>query len=516
MILNMKFFLCLSITTVFVLLGLNVFAQPNVSFISSQMVVCAPANISFTNTTTGCVGTPSYLWNAGNGDVSNLENPTFNYSVGGNYTVSLTVYCDGYQVTQTMDIVVQELIAEFNLLENNISCYPATIELIQMSSVIPVGTNLNYQWEMGNGDTINNIEQLSYTYSMPGNYTIMFNISTDAGCADSYSQLLTVGGPYAEVFISDDSVCVGQDILFEALNVQNVDNVYWVVGDGSFYTDQSFAHSFDMVPPEGYYNVAIHLSSGDCQSVRTFDIYVFDLPADVMVVGGGSHYGYPVVLNATGGEGGTIYWQSTNSGGISTEVESTSQSVSENGMYYFRSMSGQGCWGGEGSAYVEIIDSIDIELVITPASGVNSPDASVEVVVTGGVEPYTITCNQAKSGQNFTDLLPGTYTVLVTDFLGNSESETFVVGWSGLDLFGSETTDVYPNPANGLLSVHSGNLIPDEIQIVNLSGKAVYNVNPDSEISWMDISNLETGMYFILIKFKEKTVKQKLIIKDVE
>ena len=63
------------------------------------------------------------------------------------------------------------------------------------------------------------------------------------------------------------------------------------------------------------------------------------------------------MLTASGGTGGTIYWQGTTSGGTSTAIQSTSQIVAVSGTYYFRSHSGSGCWGDEGSADVIIVNA---------------------------------------------------------------------------------------------------------------------------------------------------------------
>jgi len=73
---------------------------------------------------------------------------------------------------------------------------------------------------------------------------------------------------------------------------------------------------------------------------------------DVTVQGGGL-YCTESTLTATGGTGGTIYWQGTTSGGTSMSTPSTTQLVTVSGTYYFRAWNS--CtWGAEGSAEVTI------------------------------------------------------------------------------------------------------------------------------------------------------------------
>ena len=62
-------------------------------------------------------------------------------------------------------------------------------------------------------------------------------------------------------------------------------------------------------------------------------------------------------LTASGGSGGTIYWQ-TSSGGTSTSNSgATSPAYSSTGTYYAISQSAAGCWGTEGSAVFTVNDN---------------------------------------------------------------------------------------------------------------------------------------------------------------
>ncbi len=75
-------------------------------------------------------------------------------------------------------------------------------------------------------------------------------------------------------------------------------------------------------------------------------------PTAVTVAGGGT-FCNSTTITASGGAGGTIYWQGTDGNGISTATPSTSQVVSSSGTYYFRSNNGCG-WSAAGSVTVAI------------------------------------------------------------------------------------------------------------------------------------------------------------------
>ena len=81
-------------------------------------------------------------------------------------------------------------------------------------------------------------------------------------------------------------------------------------------------------------------------------VTVTALPSAVSVTGGGVIC-ENATLSASGGSGGTIYWQGTSSGGTSTSGGSgaNSPAITTTGTYYARAES-DGCWGDEGSAVV--------------------------------------------------------------------------------------------------------------------------------------------------------------------
>jgi len=76
-------------------------------------------------------------------------------------------------------------------------------------------------------------------------------------------------------------------------------------------------------------------------------------PGSISVSGAGT-FCASTTISASGGSGGTIYFQGTTSNGTSTATASTSQSITSSGTYYFRALTGAGCWGTQGSVAVNI------------------------------------------------------------------------------------------------------------------------------------------------------------------
>ncbi len=92
-------------------------------------------------------------------------------------------------------------------------------------------------------------------------------------------------------------------------------------------------------------------TSTDNSSMVT--ITVNPLPV-VTIASGVGTFCTSTIITASNGNDGTMYFQGTTSGGISTTTASSSQTVTSSGTYYFRAQSALGCWGPEGSVAVVI------------------------------------------------------------------------------------------------------------------------------------------------------------------
>lgn len=125
-------------------------------------------------------------------------------------------------------------------------------------------------------------------------------------------------------------------------------------------------------------------------------VTVNPLPAAVTVSGAGT-FCTSTTITATGGTGGTIYFQGTTANGTSTTTASTSESITTSGTYYFRAQTALGCWGTEGSAAVTIQ---------TPA-GITGTNANI---CAGGAGSLQATATNCTGFVNSGLTLSGTFT----------------------------------------------------------------------------------------------------------
>lgn len=141
-------------------------------------------------------------------------------------------------------------------------------------------------------------------------------------------------------------------------------------------------------------------------------------------------------------------------------------------------------------------------ITTTNASCGSCPNGSVSVTPSCGAAPYSyIWAPGGETTQSIGGLLPGCYTVTITDANGQTATEsacvTFSTKLSDLDL--TEGLSVYPNPNNGLFNVTSQEKLESlTITIINPIGQTVMTetAKNTSQISF-DLSKLSKGIYYL-------------------
>jgi len=160
------------------------------------------ASFSASVTTSGCSGTPSFLWNFGDGSTSNAQNPSHAYATAGTYTWTVTASLNGASCSSSGTIVVENAGGGCEL-----SCaatVPAsgttgeTVELQATATPSGCSGEPSYQWNFGDGTTSSD-RNPSHTYSESGTYT--WSVTADlAGATCTSSGTITIsdtGGPPA-------------------------------------------------------------------------------------------------------------------------------------------------------------------------------------------------------------------------------------------------------------------------------------------------------------------------------
>lgn len=96
------------------------------------------------------------------------------------------------------------------------------------------------------------------------------------------------------------------------------------------------------------------------------------------------------------------------------------------------------------------------------------------------------------------------------DMLQYSEPFTFNIAPLSTESFNNQTFSIFPNPSNGSVTLKATILI-DTIKVYNLLGEVVLTKTPNAAETSLDISQLQSGAYFIKASGNKVTSTQKLI-----
>ena len=100
---------------------------------------------------------------------------------------------------------------------------------------------------------------------------------------------------------------------------------------------------------------------------------------------------------------------------------------------------------------------------------------------------------------------------------GTSKIDNIIV--TGVNASGLESViyenniSLYPNPCNDILNIYSDEEI-SKIEMLNIQGKKVYESNGNINDSFIDVNNLEQGMYFVRVYLKNEyyPVSRKVLV----
>jgi hypothetical protein len=224
--------------------------------------------------------------------------------------------------------------------------------------------------------------------------------------AFNYQDLIATAATPTTVNVSGGGSSCGGSVTLSASTAGAGNTIYWQTS--STGTSTTTSGSTLSVSSSGTWWARGRTTGGTWGSAGTSaTVTINTVPSAVSVSGGTSACGSATVtLTASGGTGGTIYWQGTSSGGTSTTTASTSQSVttSSTQTYYFNSRSSAGCWGTQGSATVTISTN---PTASTSISGTTSicEGSSTTLSPVGGTNNYlweTGSCGGADVGTGST------------------------------------------------------------------------------------------------------------------
>lgn len=173
-----------------------IFEEPQISFLinPTPTKACAPLDVSFTDQSSPLM--QSYVWTFGDGNTSNVQNPTHSYTIAGNYDLSLSVVttdgCKGSLALPSMVTVYENPVASFTADHLQV---PLSYANVSFSSNASSPNVSNWQWDFGDPsvtDDVSNLQNPVYQYLNQGTFMVWLYVKTINGCSDSTSLQIIV------------------------------------------------------------------------------------------------------------------------------------------------------------------------------------------------------------------------------------------------------------------------------------------------------------------------------------
>lgn len=213
-------------------------------------------------------------------------------------------------------------------------------------------------------------------------------------------------------------------------------------------------------------------------------------------------YGENVTLNAVGANSLFIW---TPSAGLSdSTVYNPTATPIITTTYYAQSLDSNSCY---------ISDSVNVvvnQLPVINLADTNVCDNNLPYIANAG-NFASFLWNTSATTNTIDIASSGTYSVTVTDNNSCINSNSFnvqIITCTGIDKVKGDKLSIYPNPNNGKFTIESVYKI-DKIEIYNIEGKLLFANSTLSNI--LDISELENGIYILMIERNSSKVYNKII-----
>jgi len=217
-----------------------VISTPVANFAALDTVSCPSNPIQFTNSSTG----PGliYVWNFGDGNTSNLINPTHAYLSDGIYTVQLNI-TDMYgctdQIIRNQYIKILTPVASFTVSDSASTCPPLIVQFTNTST-----NQSTYNWDFGD-DNFSSAISPTHFYNTAGTFIAKLTITGPGGCTSVKTKTIKIRGPKGSFTYNNFTGCKPLTVNFRA-TTQDRTTFIWDFNDGTtiITNDSIVSHTY--------------------------------------------------------------------------------------------------------------------------------------------------------------------------------------------------------------------------------------------------------------------------------
>lgn len=201
---------------------------------------CAPHTL--TTLVNGSVNANTYTWNFGDGSppvvTTSPVPPAHTYVAGGTYTITLTAAnsCNSATATISPIIIIAGPAASFNM-STTLGCAPQNVTFVNTSTGAQPANN--YQWNMGNGNTYNNvINPPAQTYPTQGTYTVTLTGNSACGSSTVTQTIVIDSIPIMDLVVDPIEGCSPLTVTSQNISSGNSLSYQWFIDGVLTYTSQ--------------------------------------------------------------------------------------------------------------------------------------------------------------------------------------------------------------------------------------------------------------------------------------
>ncbi|MDT8394708.1 MAG: choice-of-anchor L domain-containing protein, partial [Bacteroidales bacterium] len=260
-------------------------------------IITDPLIDFFSNPNPSCVG--DTVWFTGTGDAATYTEWTWDFGDGNGDVGSQVwhIYDDPGTQPVTLDVctksashtheVIPPAIAEAG--SNESICEGVPFDFATASSPATVFDNQGLEWSTSGSGIISDPNVIHPVYTPPpgelGPINFMLVAFGISPCSNdtSYMELTILNGPEADYTITPaDSICVNENVSFDASSTTTITDWQWEFGDGNSGSGQNVSHTFNTA---GNYLITLIVTNTDgCRDTVEYPVEVFELPVADFVV----------------------------------------------------------------------------------------------------------------------------------------------------------------------------------------------------------------------------------------
>ncbi|MEQ8477184.1 PKD domain-containing protein [Fulvivirga sp.] len=452
-----------------------------------------------------------WLWDFGDGNISDQEDPEHAYANVGTYTVRLQVTSpEGCMDEITDEVVVTDITANWNIPQNELCVNEANMFQANVQNAA------EWHWDFGDGNTAN-LENAEHAFANGGTYTVRLRVTSQFGCTDEIEQEFIVGGITANWTIPNQVLCANVENEFRA-NATNAHQWHWDFGDGNTSNNENPSYSF---AEAGTYTIRLQVTSQNgcideiVDEVTVADITSeFNVPTDPLCAN--------VAYNFNAAVGTDWAWDFGD--GHTSHNQNVSHKFTEQGRYTvtLQTTSQYGCK----DIITADIDVSDIDATwelpeaVCYQNMVNFRSTNQEAVSSMWNFGNGVTSSEHDFSHTFTEVGPHNVSLTVVNAHGCEDEIEAILEVDvcvGLDADLSGEVSLYPNPNNGAFQIALSKYADDavDIKIYNQSGVLVYNFDSRADgqtNKQITVQNLKSGLYVVKMRIGNTNVSRKILI----